>query len=176
MQLKIGQWVLKLTGKGGQSVADGDEIESYEISNPAPDGSKRFYEVVPGQFGQPLIVQEPSGGIPLPPGLGYKDPFGASVGVPTGRIVGAVFQREDGRVAQGADGKPLRFSLSNPYAPELGTMDSGQLTLNGELWRLVRVHHADRGRIQGWVAFFRPAAQTPSGFAVIVSELENVGV
>ncbi|NDC37913.1 MAG: hypothetical protein EBZ48_07645 [Proteobacteria bacterium] len=185
----LGQWVLdielaptNLSALQREVMEAGDRsggipIVRYAISNPDPvSGKRRFYEAAPGQYGQPLIREEPDGGLRVPAGLTYVDPWGSAVDpskLLDPRIVGAIFQQKDGRIAMGSDGKPLRFSFSNPDAPEMAELSSdGSVTVGGEKWHLVRLHQANQNRIVGLVGFFRK--ERPGH--VIVSELAHVGV
>jgi hypothetical protein len=179
LKFSLGQWVLEVFGPEAMESVTGAPIAitGWRITNPDPvTGKRRFYEAAPGQYGQPLLKEEPDGGIAIPGGLSYVDPWGNPsdlTKVPDARIVGAIFQEEDGRVAKGADGKPLRFSFSNPDAPELAELSSdGSVTVGGDKWYLVRLHQANQARLSGLVAFFRKTRPD----SIIVSELAHVGV
>jgi hypothetical protein len=168
-------WVCRITvTDGAQADAAGVlPMDSFELFKPGPDGKLTFYSVTPGQYGNPMITEEPDGGVAVPSGLTLIDPFGDQVPRPTLKIVGAVFQDQTGKVALDGNGTPLRFSFSNPKAPGLANFgEGGSVEVNGEKWHLVGLHQANKNRLIGLVAFFRRDSR-PGG-AVVVSELAHV--
>jgi hypothetical protein len=177
----LGQWQLEVqtaseidpnTGLTGTAPIP---ISSYRLSNPDPKvpGIDRFYTVGPGGFGQPLVLEEPSGGIAPPSGVEYADRSGKPIAPPTTKVVGCVFHQEDHTVALGADTKPPRFSFSNPEAPAvLAFGQDGTVELEGKKWFLRGLHAANKNRITGLVAFLYPSPSA-SG-KVIVDELADV--
>ena len=75
--------------RGGWAVDVDLEQEGapYNISNKNTEGVKQFYEVVPGKYGNPIIIAEPD--------LAFEAP--ESVAAPTGEISPDFQQSTDGR-------------------------------------------------------------------------------
>ena len=148
-----GGWLYKLTG-----TATGADIRIY---NPAGDGDKeKFFAVdtAGNPYGAPMIIQEPSLGIPC---------RNAGVNV-DGHIVGAL-------VTDGSEKIVERFSWSNLVYIKGGSFNissDGELTVNGERkGYLSLIFLADKNRIQGYVGVFVP--QKPVGCAKVI-EMEDL--
>ncbi len=161
-QLKVGEeeviegrkgWMIRLIGREG-----GVDITVY---NPTPDGKgERWFKVdtTGNPYGAPMVIQEPSLGIPC---------RNAGVNV-DGHIVGALVVDGSGRITE-------RFSWSNVVFIKGGKVDissEGELRVNDEPKGYLKiVFLADKNRIQGYVGVFVP--QKPVGAAKVI-EMEDL--
>jgi len=134
---------------------EADPNGRYRIINRGPDGSLRFYMVRSGDYGQPLIVAEPSLGVACPTGVVYTHPTAGKVDRPCAKITGVIFKLADGTVG--------RFSLSNAALQGSGwtLAEDGSLRMDGHILHLAAIFQKDGKRFEGLDAFFlpeRPAA------------------
>lgn len=160
--LKVGEEEVIL-GRGGwlHRITGTDKGADIQIYNPdaAGDGKKFFAVDTAGNpYGAPMIIQEPSLGVPC---------RNAGVNV-DGNIVGALVVDESGKIAE-------RFSWSNVVFMKGGSFSissEGELTVNGETKGYLSIAFlADKNRIQGYVGVFVP--QKPVGAPKIV-EMEDL--
>ncbi len=117
--------------------------EKYSIFNPDPStGQKRFYEIVSGQYGQPIIVAEPDFAFSCPEMLNYVNAKGETT-VPAEKIAGIICN----------DGK--RFSLTNAKAKNITVeaQDDGSIKINDEIWWIVTLFQKDKNRIINYDAY-----------------------
>lgn len=138
---------------------EADPAGRYRIINPEPDGSLRFYMVHSGDFGQPLIVAEPSLGIPCPTGVVYTHPATGKVARPHQKITGMIF-----KLARGFSG---RFSFSNAALQGAGwtLAEDGYLRMDDHILPLAAVFQRDGKRIEGLDALCLPTK--PSSVKVL---------
>lgn len=119
--------------------------ESYSIANLGETGNKRFYEVVNGPYGNPIIIVEPDLAFPCPEALTYINAKGEQTS-PTEKIGGIVCQETDGTPVH-------RFSLSNPKAPQFEVTSDG-IIIDGVNWYLFCLFSKDKNRIINYDAFY----------------------
>lgn len=135
--LVAGQWSILGTDDGS-----GNLTGPYRIENPDPTDPETllFYKVESGQYGQPLIVQEPSLSLPLPANVADK-------AKPGDRVVGFIVKCLDGKVVQ--------LSLSNARKQKLQyeLTDDGHLLFDGKRFGIHNYFCPDRNRMKGLVAF-----------------------
>ncbi len=127
--LPFGQWQLIITP------------DKYTIVNPGPNGEKRFYQVTPGKYGEPLITAEPDKAFAPPTNLRYVDGKGQTT-TPNEKIAGIVCK----------DGP--RFSLSSPQAPEFVISPEGDLIIGETRYALNALYKKDDRRITNYDAYF----------------------
>ena len=120
---------------------------TYEIVNPGKDGELQFYKVVPGQYGQPLIVQEPTFGLPVPTHLKFVAADNQAVVPATGWTISGVICKDKGDVVH-------RFSLSNPKSPQCIPRAGGEIEVAGEKWYLQVLFVKDRNRTVNYDGFY----------------------
>ena len=120
--------------------------DKYNIFNPGTDGRKQFYEVVMGQYGQPLIVAEPDRAFPCPENLDYINAKGEQT-VPNEKIAGIICN----------DGK--RFSLTNAANKgiKIEVQKDGSVKINDEVWWIKTLFQKDKNRIINYDAYLAPA-------------------
>lgn len=126
------QWTLKA----------GDD--NYQIVN-ADGGVEKFYKVVMGPYGNPMIIIEPTLAFSVPEGLTYVNSKAEEV-IPAEKIGGIICQETDGAAK-------FRFSLSNPNAPAFSITDDG-IEIDGEKWYLAVLFSKDKNRTFNYDAFF----------------------
>ena len=144
---------------------------AYRIINPGADGEQRFFTVVSGQYGEPIVVPEPELAFALPPHCRYVNAQGADV-FPDQKISGLICRGADGQVT-------LRVSLTNAKAKGLvwSMSEDGVLTVEGRSFVLYALVVKDRNRFRNYDAFFRelPQSVKPDGApSVRVLELEDL--
>ncbi|HRY36362.1 MAG TPA: hypothetical protein P5230_00565 [Candidatus Magasanikbacteria bacterium] len=117
----------------------------YSITNLSPDGKRQFYEVIMGQYGQPLIVAEPDRAFPCPTNLAYVNAKGETA-VPDEKIAGIIC----------SDGK--RFSLTNAEKKgiKIEVNADGSIQIDNEVWWIVTLFQKDRNRIINYDAYLSP--------------------
>lgn len=134
MVFKHGQWMVHTQeGNGG----------GYNIYNLDPDtGKKRFYEVVPGKFGEPIIIAEPDLAFDAPANLCYINAK-FEVVKPDQKIAGIICQ----------DGP--RGSLTNlkTQGKPVAVNEDGSLQIGEEKWWLSTLFLKDKNRFCGYDAF-----------------------
>lgn len=127
--------------------------KGYHIVNPSDDGTKRFYEVKSGPYGNPIITAEPDLAFLAPLTVDYVDSQGKDA-MPDERIAGIIC-KSAGKVIH-------RFSLSNPKRPEFTAEQEGaELLIDGVRWHLRALFRKDRNRIinhDAWYGETRPDA------------------
>ena len=127
------QWTLSVDGKGPDSW-------SYVIDNFDTSGKRRFYRVVAGAYGQPLIDVEPDLAFEAPLVLDYVDKDGTSLARSVvGKIGGIICQNG------------LRTSLTK--AMDQGVViqvnDDGSIQVGGEIWWIATILDKDKNRFLG---------------------------
>lgn len=133
-----------LRGGWKAEIIAGDEGNDIIISNPTPDGGKKFFEItsVGDAYGAPRVIQEPALGIPA------RD---AGIDL-DGNLVGFIIV-QDGQVVE-------RASLSNLIYMKESTVDvtvDGELLINSESKGFINmVFSPDKNRLIGLVAFVGP--------------------
>lgn len=120
--------------------------EKYNLCNLGPDGKKQFYEVVMGQYGQPLIVAEPDRAFPCPANLQYINAKGETA-VPAEKIAGIIC----------SDGK--RFSLTNAANKgiKIEVQEDDSIKIDNEVWWIATLFQKDKNRIVNYDAYLVPA-------------------
>jgi hypothetical protein len=153
------QWTLEVEAD------ESGNATKYQIVNLAPDGTMQYYRVVSGQYGQPLIEQEPSLGLTVPSAVSYTDSKGNPTANPTQKVVGLICRDASGAVVQ-------RLSLTNAKNKNIPFKfnDDGMLELGGEVYHLRSLVSPDKNRLIGLVGFFSPTKSD----AVSVLELEDL--
>ncbi len=119
--------------------------EHYAVANLGDNGMEKFYKVVDGPYGNPIIIVEPTLAFPVPEALIYVNAKGDVV-VPNEKIGGIICQEQDGTATH-------RFSLSNPKAPKFETTSDGIL-IDGVSWYLACLFSKDKNRIINYDAFY----------------------
>ena len=117
--------------------------DKYNIFNLDPEtGKKRFYEIISGQYGQPLIVAEPDLAFIPPVFLNYVDSAGDKT-KPTEKIAGIIC----------SDGK--RFSLSGAKMKgiKIESQEDGSIKIDNEVWWIKTLFSKDKNRIINYDAF-----------------------
>ncbi len=119
--------------------------EKYNLCNLGPDGKKQFYEVIMGQYGQPLIVAEPDRAFPCPATLEYVNAKGEQA-VPNEKIAGIIC----------SDGK--RFSLTNAANKgiRIEPKEDGSIQVDNEVWWIKTLFQKDKNRVINYDAYLVP--------------------
>ncbi len=134
----------------------------YHIENPAADGTKRFYEVNSGPYGNPVITAEPDLAFPAPSTVEYVDSQKRKA-EPEEKIAGIICKRA-GEVIH-------RFSLSNPKRPEFtAEQEAAELVINDIRWHLRALFRKDKNRVINYDAWY--GEDKPD--AVRIVELEDL--
>jgi hypothetical protein len=115
---------------------------SYELVNSAADGTRQFYMVKPGPYGQPIIVAEPDLAFDAPASLSYVNGKGEPV-KPVEQIAGIVCQ----------DGPRLSLSNAKNKGISVSTREDGSMQVGGEVWHIATLLCKDKNRIIGYDAF-----------------------
>ncbi|MCC6711324.1 MAG: hypothetical protein IT416_03160, partial [Candidatus Pacebacteria bacterium] len=123
--------------------------DRYEIVNLEPDGTERFYKVIKGKYGEPIIVAEPDRAYSSPENAEYANAKGETIPRPEGDISGIICQNENGSVAH-------RFSLSNPKTPKFRVTKDGLILflkdeagkVTKERWYLNTMFAKDKNRVK----------------------------
>ena len=105
-EYKVNQWTIRVWQ------------DRYEIVNLADDGTQKFYKIISGDYGQPLIIAEPDNAFEVPSEVTYANANGEEIDQLAEKISGVICQNTDGSVAH-------RFSLSNPNAPKFKKTKDG---------------------------------------------------
>lgn len=136
--------------------------QSYHIENPAEDGTRRFYEVNSGSYGNPVIIAEPDLAFPAPSTVDYVDSQGNEA-QPEEKIAGIICKRAAEVIH--------RFSLSNPKKPEFTPEQEGaELVIDDVRWHLRALFRKDKNRIVNYDAWY--GEEKPD--AVQLVELEDL--
>ncbi len=154
---RVGQW---------SYVVDGGVFTAFN-PDPANTTVHRWYDLVVGQYGEPLIRQEPELGLPIPPGLHYLDPADQPTTPDPRMHIHGIVCCEPGNPSPVYRGSFSNFvKLGIPYAINA----DGTITVNGETWYIHALANADKGRILG---YFAVAGRTPVQ-SVYVRELGDM--
>lgn len=176
------QWKLEVAFNGGKesliaALQSGEEvkIDGYEVFNPGADGSKDFYEVSNGPYGNPMINVEPSLSMDLPSRLIYVDGKNALVTNPTRKLGGVIVHAPDGTVLYRCSLTSAKKSLNKPDPKDHikidGFQDDGSFIVNGVPYWLRAVFCKDKNRfLNGDDGYF---ATTPAK-AVRLLELQDI--
>ncbi|MBD3156207.1 hypothetical protein GF369_00080 [Candidatus Peregrinibacteria bacterium] len=144
------QWLLKA-----------DE-EGYTIENPAEDGTRNFYAVTSGPYGNPVITAEPDLALEAPTTVTYENNNGEAA-QPEEKIAGIICKKA-GEVIH-------RFSLSSPKRPEFKIVDEGaELIIDGVRWKLRALFRKDKNRIINYDAYY--GEEAPENVKLV--ELEDL--
>lgn len=129
--------------------------DRYEIVNLEEDGTERFYKVIKGKYGEPIIVAEPDRAFATPVDAVYVNAKGDEVEKLPGDISGIICQEETGAVT-------YRFSLSNPKTPKFRVTKDGLILFikgeNGvvtqERWYLNTLFAKDKNRVKNHDGYY----------------------
>lgn len=150
-KFKFGQWTL---------CVNPDRPDDYEMFNLGPNGERRYYRMIPGKYGEPLIDQEPDLAFPVPGGLGlaffHAKPKGSGleqmVPTPEDKIIGVVCRNGP------------RFSLTNAKSKnvDIHVNPDGTIQVGDRAWWLCALFCPDAQRFtpNRWVGFL--AAEKPA--------------
>lgn len=132
--------------KEGQPI----DLEGYKLTNPGPDGKRRFYMAENGQYGQPLLLIEPDLAMDVPTGMTYVSSRGDEV-KPTEKIGGFIVNELDGSVS-------YRYSLSNAKDKKVsfGFEPDGSFLVDGKVYWLNTLFSKDKNRCINYDGFFSP--------------------
>ncbi len=116
--------------------------EKYNICNIDSDGKKQFYEIVSGEYGQPIIVAEPELAFVPPQTLMYVDAKFEQTR-PDQRIAGIICQFGP------------RFSLTNAKSKGvvIKVNADGSIQVGEEKWWIATLFLKDKNRIRNYDAF-----------------------
>jgi len=153
----IKQWMLELERKNGKVI-------SYRLVNRSPDRACRFYVVVPGDYGEPIIVQEPTYGLECPKVLYYMNKVGEVV-TPAQKIVGVVCKDEPGK-----DGPRMSLTTAKEKGFKIELNEDGSIHVAGEELHINTLLNPDKNRMRGYVAFCSKVKKP----AVLVRELGDL--
>lgn len=147
---RYGEWTLEADDKG------------YHIYSEGEDGVKRFSEVTPGPYNNPIMTAEPGKALPVPDSVKYEDVNGAKI-KPTEKIAGIICKKA-GEVMH-------RFSLSSPDRPPIAFgRDTSELLVGREIWHLRVLFRKDANRTINYDAFY--GEEEPEKVKII--ELEDL--
>jgi len=122
------------------------DASAYNLSFENEEGTQLFYKVVPGKYGNPMIIAEPDLAFEVPNNVDYVDMNGRKE-VPLEKIAGIVC-RDNNRAVH-------RFSLSNPNKPETLVKDGGAvLEIEDQTWYLHTLYSKDKNRIVNYDAYY----------------------
>jgi len=136
MICKHGQWMVEMKeGNGG-----GYNI--YKLDPNGENGEKQFYEVVPGKYGEPIIVAEPTLAFDPPANPLYVNAKWGEA-KPDQKIAGIICQ----------DGP--RFSLTNAKSKGVAVKvnEDGSIQVGEGKWWLVTLFLKDKNRFRGYDAY-----------------------
>ncbi len=148
--------------------------DKYEIVNLEPDGTERFYKVIKGKYGEPIIVAEPDRAYASPENAEYANAKGETIPRPEGDISGIICQNENGSVAH-------RFSLSNPKTPKFRVTKDGLILflkdeagkVTKERWYLNTMFAKDKNRVKNHDGYY--SRQKPAKIKMVeLQDLEFV--
>ncbi len=164
------QWVFTFEVNGGGEDFTCD-ASGYEFYNPDPDNEslRRFYEVVSGRFGAPMINAEPSLSIECPQGFDYVTASGEATTADE-RIAGFICV-EDGKIVH-------RASLTNWVVfqkKEFKLTEESTFLVGDREWSLARILRKDKNRIFGFDVVLVPLG-TNTDLPVTILELEDLAV
>lgn len=119
-----------------------DTTGEYRICNLGLNGEKQFYEVVPGKYGEPIIVAEPDLAFDPPTNLLYVNAQRAET-TPDQKIAGIICK----------DGP--RFSLTNAKSKGVAIKvnEDGSIQVGEKKWWLVTLFLKDKNRFRGYDAY-----------------------
>lgn len=137
---------------------------NYAIVNEGENGKKDFYQIVSGQYGQPLIVAEPDRAVVVPQNIQYVDTKGSIV-VPDQKIAGFIIRDANKQIV-------MRVSLTN--AEKKGILweldDVGVLKIAEQKYCMQCLVIKDKNRLTNYDAFFGPESVS----SIKVLELEDL--
>lgn len=150
MLIIIKDWIDKMEYKNKQWTLSVDEANGeYSISNIDPDtGKKRFYEIVAGEYGQPIIIPEPelSWDIPLEMAENIVNLSGE-------KINSLELEKISGIICFGGP----RFSLSAAKAKNMKVEfiggRSGKILIDQVEWYVAYIFSKDKNRIRNYDVF-----------------------
>lgn len=114
----------------------------YEFANIGPGGVRQFYMVVPGQYGQPIIVAEPDLAFDAPGMLDYIDAEG-KVKRPDEKIAGIICK----------DGLRASITSAGHQGIKITVNDDGSIQVGDEAWWIATLFSKDKNRIVGYDAY-----------------------
>lgn len=127
---QYGQWVVVCTE------------DDYVISNVDGHGIRRFFQVVKGPYGNPLMDQEPDRKLPIPDSPIFVDALGnLAIPKPHWGIIGFICRDKNGVLIH-------RSSLSNPSCP-LHRWIGITFEVAGKTWYPKALIDKDRDRMIG---------------------------
>lgn len=133
--------------KFGQWTIEGDDDPNskdfgYGIFNRGPNGKRRFYKVVPGKYGQPIIVAEPDLAFKVPKNLVYVNTDGEIIR-PEEKIAGIICQNGP------------RLSLSNAKKQDIviKVNDDSSIQVGEKKWWLSTLFQKDKNRFRNYDAY-----------------------
>lgn len=149
----LGQWSIRAEDGVG-----------YEIVNLDPQsGAERFYKVVPGKYGEPLLVPEPVLAFDPPQGVSYVDGKGAAAQADM-KISGVICRNADGEISK-------RFSLSRAEKDGISYQPTADgIVVDGEVFYLKVLFIKDKNRVKNYDAFY--STEKPANVQIL--ELEDV--
>jgi len=130
--------------------------EKYNICNLGSNGEKQFYEIVPGKYGEPIIVAEPDLAFDTPPNLRYVNAKGEKV-QPDQKIAGIIC--DDGQ----------RFSLSNAKSKgiEIKVNYDGSIQVGNDRFFLVTLFLKDKNRVRNYDAYCTRGQVIPAQVRIV---------
>lgn len=148
-----------------QWTVDVDEgTGKYNIYNPGDNNEKRFYEIVAGKYGQPIIVAEPELAFDPPANLLYVNVNGENM-KPDQKIAGIVCK----------NGPRLSLSNAKINGVEISvTGDNSSLWVDGQKYYIKTLFVKDKNRVIGYDAFCVSADEQAYPTLVRVLELGDL--
>ena len=124
--------------------------DDYVISNADAHGVRKFFQIIKGPYGNPLMDQEPDLKLPIPDGLTFVDASGnPAIPKPHWGISGFICRDRDGKLVH-------RSSLSNPACP-LHRWVHRVFEVAGTIWYPKVLIDKDRDRmVGGYVLYCTP--------------------
>lgn len=142
------QWTVATKPLAAADEDTGSEVAEYRLVN-LKNGLPQYYEVVSGQYGEPIMRPEPERALGLPKGIEYVH---CSTGEPVtlkDKISGIILK-------DAADSTVDRFSLTNAAQKgiDLKLSDDGCLMVDGKKYYLRSLLSKDKKRICNYDGFF----------------------
>ena len=110
------------------------------------NGTRKFYDLKSGPYGNPVITAEPDLALDTPTTVEYENNNGEAA-QPEEKIAGIICKKA-GEVMH-------RFSLSSPKRPKFETIDEGaELIIEGVRWKLRALFRKDKNRIINYDAYY----------------------
>lgn len=142
------QWTGETKPLAAADEDTGSEVANYRLVN-LENGRPQYYEVVSGQYGEPVMRPEPERALSLPKGIEYVH---CSTGEPV-----TLNDKISGIILKDAAGSTVdRFSLTNAAKKgiDLTLSDDGCLTIGGKKYYLRSLLSKDKKRICNYDGFF----------------------